>query len=328
MWLLPMPWREQVLKSLAPKVWLNISDVATQVAKARQLRQAGVQRTCRAFAACHTLTSQQACLVLACLQYSREAQVDAVVALWGRIVDKANLAQALVQLGALALHALQSRLGCFNFLRHVQSPFGARFRFDIAQDADQAAAARQLCQSAAAVQAIWQEAHLEVKLERQQLQHTVNAYTETLRRRNRHLQDGSLPAKPESLAELLAAQEALRKQLAKMRPDVRPQRAGGHAGDSIASMTKQEVQHHFARYFRALWDLQEPPAVVLQNIRVDGQPLVGRATVQLQHLWADVAGHARVLELELVPCATLLLGCAVQSLRCCQVANAAAVSDS
>ena len=36
---------------------------------------------------------------------------------------------------------------------------------------------------------------------------------------------------------------------------------------------------------------------------VDGQPLVGRSKVQLQYLWADIAGHAEHVSMEFVPCA-------------------------
>lgn len=300
-WLLPVPQRKQVLALLQPKARLNISDVASQVAEARQHRQAAVQRACRTFAACHALSSQHAALVLACLSYSKEAQVDAVIALWGRVVDKPNLAPKLVQLGDAALQALQSRLGCFNLARHLHSPFGARFRFDIASNADHAAAARQLCQNAAALQAVWGEAHLDVKLERQALEHAAKAYAETLRRRQTH----DVAAPPETMAELLATQEALRRHRAKLRPDIFAQPASAGAGGVLAltsaSMAQPELKRHFARYFRALWELQEPPAVVLQRIHIDGAPLVGRANVELQHLWADIGERAATLELEFVP---------------------------
>ena len=302
---MPVALRGQVWQLLQPQMRLNICDVASQVAEARKQRQAALHRACRAFAACHTLTSHNAALVLGCLQYSQEAQVDAIVSLWCRVNDKANLAHVLVQLGDPALQALQSRLGCFNFLRHIGTPFGARLRFDIERNADHAAAAQQLCQSAAALQAVWQEAHLAVKLERKKLEHAVKACTETVRRRSCQALNMSVPARPETLAELLAAQEALQMQSARLRPDVPEHYADRHRPAGLADMSKAELKQHFVRYFRALWDLQELPAVVLQNVCTDGKPLVGRATLQLQHLWADVAGHASILEVDCVPYALL-----------------------
>lgn len=51
----------------------------------------------------------------------------------------------------------------------------------------------------------------------------------------------------------------------------------------------------------ALTALEDPEEVVLSNILVDGAPLVGRARLQLQFLWRDIAGRCCTLQADYMP---------------------------
>lgn len=53
----------------------------------------------------------------------------------------------------------------------------------------------------------------------------------------------------------------------------------------------------------ALAALEPLDDVVLNNIHVDGAPLVGRARLQLQFLWRDIAGRCCTLQVDYMPCA-------------------------
>lgn len=54
----------------------------------------------------------------------------------------------------------------------------------------------------------------------------------------------------------------------------------------------------------ALAALEPLDDVVLNNIHVDGAPLVGRARLQLQFLWRDIAGRCCTLQVDYMPCAS------------------------
>jgi hypothetical protein len=287
--LLPQPLRADVHARLDPAVRMAIVTVAEAVGNCRRERNRAVQRALREFSACATLASQDVAPVLACLAYSRQAQVDAVVALWDVVLDKENLAPLLPALGAGAVHTLMARLGAYNFVRCVRWPFGCHFAFALKEDDDQAAAAKQLCANANTVQPLWGAAFADVKL-RQELHEHARQQTLSPTRRAAAPAGNSNAAAPENLADLVPA--TMGKRTAVSRTERRPE---------VDTSPEEAAKANFRRYMRALWDLEEPPGVVFDNIMVDGEPLLGRAKIQLQHLWADIAGHASHIELDFVP---------------------------
>ena len=287
----------KILALLDPAVRTAILDVAELTSKARRARDNAVVRALRQFAACCTLSSSDVAQVLGCLSYSHNAQIAALIVLWGAVTDKANLALLMPALGNRAVHALMQRLGFFNFMRCVRWPFGCHFAFDLANDADQAAAARQLCANANTVQPLWGDAFADVKLQRSLADHAKQqtqalASRQAVKAQQAAAKAGTVAA-PESLADLVPS-ETIQKRSSR--------RAAAASGTvSAAQSSEDEAKTNFRRYMRALWDLEEPSAVVFENITVDGEPLVGRAKIHLQHLWADVSGHYQHLELDFVP---------------------------
>jgi hypothetical protein len=79
-------------------------------------------------------------------------QVDALVILWARITDRVNVAALLPSLTAAQLQQLLGRLGHSHVLKALGPPFGCRLTFRISGDADQAAAAKHICKTAAEAQ--------------------------------------------------------------------------------------------------------------------------------------------------------------------------------
>lgn len=81
-------------------------------------------------------------------------QVDALVILWARVVDRINMGSLLAGLSHTQLSSLLSRLGYSHVLRAVGPPFGCRLSFAIAGDPDQEAAARHVCRMAGEAQKV------------------------------------------------------------------------------------------------------------------------------------------------------------------------------
>lgn len=52
-----------------------------------------------------------------------------------------------------------------------------------------------------------------------------------------------------------------------------------------------------------LCSVEEPQEMVLGNILVDAKPHIGRARLQLQYLWPDIAGRCTTVQVDYMPCA-------------------------
>ena len=262
--LLPSELRSKVLDHLHPSVLSAVRAVGDRMSELRRRRDAALTQGLHAIAAKHMLSSAHVTSILACLKYSVAAQIEALVVLWTAIVDHRNLAPLLPALGAAGVHDLQHRLGFENVVRKVHWMFGCHFRFDLHGSPDLVAAARQLCANAAQVQPVWAAAVADARAARS--------------RKQRQSRSGAI-----SGAQSLDAAVA--------------ENGARHATSDIGS------RESIARALRALQGLEEPAPAVLQNILVDGEPLVGRAQIHLQHLWADVvAAQATTLEMDFVPC--------------------------
>jgi hypothetical protein len=180
--LLPSEVRSVVLEQLDPRVVTVVQTVADQVSKLRLQRDLSLRHTLQDVAGRHTITSAQVDSILSCLKYSVQARVEALVILWVAISDRAHLAPLMPSLGNEGVMALMRRLGFQNVMRSVQWMFGCRFKFELQNNPDQAAAAWQLCKNAANIQPVWAAALSEVHASRvrQQQQQAATHLRKTL----------------------------------------------------------------------------------------------------------------------------------------------------
>nr|CAG9553000.1 UM005_0337.1 [Ulva compressa] len=267
--MLPEALRQEVRGALAGQV-LHCCDAAgDHISRARRRRDHDVRASLAAVASGFTFTTAQASCILACLSYSSRNQVDALVILWGRLADRAAMGAVLPTLQPQQLDALLARLGHLHVLSSVDPPFGCRLRFEIIGNPEQEAAAKLLCKSATEAQQVWRHLVLEAKMR-------ANAAAQA------------------------AAAEAARSHAGGAKPTVGDRRVATRAAEEaeVAQPPAWRALHPGLAVLTALEEVEE---VVLSNIVVDGAPLVGRARLQLQHLWRDIAGRCCTLQVDYMP---------------------------
>lgn len=118
----------------------------------RSVRGSGIERSYLRMNRFKRKVGQNSCCHL--LKQKAVFQVDALVILWARIVDRINMDSVMAGLTHVQLSSMLERLGYNHVLRATGPPFGCRLLFNLAADPDQAAAALYVCRTAAEAQKV------------------------------------------------------------------------------------------------------------------------------------------------------------------------------
>lgn len=264
--LLAEPYRAAVLLKLSPTVRSGIQTAAASLTAERRARDAAVLQTLRRVASARFLTCADAAAVVRQLAGSPRNQIEAVVALWNALADRSNAACIVRLLSAQQLRVLMRRLGHYAVVKDLAMPNGCRFSLNVKGDPDQALAAKTLCKQAADAQRVWGEAIAQHKAERG-----------------------------------FVAQPTIGNKVGRL-PVARGAGKKGAASNAEDAQRVQEVAKLKAALAR-LPAFVDMPLTVLRNVAVDGEPFVGRANVEPQHLWADVSGSdAQTLAFDVARC--------------------------